>query len=39
MENDEEMIMPIEGEKIKRRRKKKKKKKKERKKPNRVGSK
>ena len=25
MENDEEMIMPIEGEKIKRRRKKKKK--------------
>ena len=36
MENDEEMIMPIEGEKIKRRRKKKKK---ERKKPNRVGSK
>ena len=40
MENDEEMIMPIEGEKTKRRRKKiKKKKKKERKKPNRVGSK
>ena len=32
MENDEEMIMPIEGEKIKRRRKKKKKKKKKRKK-------